>query len=87
LTEKGKYIFTLSFYDRQIEFIKLILSHTAFNETLKKYFKNAGMPSKDEIVEIMKGSKLYNIGSDSTHSRRASTITGWINWIMDQREE
>jgi hypothetical protein len=87
LTEKGKHIFTLPFYDRQIEFIKLILSHAVFKETLKICFGNGGMPGKNEIVEIMKKSKLYHIDSDSTYFRRASTITGWINWIMSQIEE
>ncbi|MDR1525259.1 MAG: transcriptional regulator [Tannerella sp.] len=87
LTEKGKRIFTLPFYDRQIEFIKIILSHTAFKETLKNYFRNGEMPGKNEIAEIMKRSNLYRINSDSTYFRRASTITGWINWIMSQIEE
>ena len=45
------------------------------------------MPSKDNIVKIMKKSKLHNVGSDSTYFRRASTIVGWINWIMNQIEE
>jgi hypothetical protein len=45
------------------------------------------MPSKNEIIEIMKISKLYKIDSDATFFRRASTITGWINWIMNQIEE
>ncbi|MDR2382645.1 MAG: transcriptional regulator [Prevotellaceae bacterium] len=87
LTEKGKRIFTLSFYDRQIEFIKIILSHLVFKKTLKICFENGEMPCKNEIVEIMKKSKLYNIGSDSTYFRRASTVTGWINWIVNQIEE
>jgi hypothetical protein len=87
LTEQGGRIFTLSFYDRQVEFIKLILSHTAFKETLKTFFRNGEMPGKDEIVEIMKKSTLYKVNSDSTYFRRASTITGWINWIVTQIEE
>ena len=35
----------------------------------------------------MKKAKLYNIGSDDTYKRRASTILGWINWIINQIEE
>jgi hypothetical protein len=42
---------------------------------------------KQFIVEIMKNSKLYNIDSDSTYFRRASTILGWINWILKQIKE
>lgn len=43
------------------------------------------MPTKENIVEIMKKSKLRKVGSDSTYFRRAST--GWIYWIMNQIEE
>jgi hypothetical protein len=87
LTEKGKRMFTLPFYDRQIEFIKIILSHAVFKETLKICLRNGEMPDKNEIVEIMKRSKLYNVNSSSTYFRRASTVTGWLNWILNQIEE
>jgi hypothetical protein len=87
LTAKGHYLFTLSIVDRQIEFVKLILSHTAFKETLKLYLDRGAVPSKEEIVEIMKKSNLYKVDSDSTYFRRASTILSWINWILGQVEE
>lgn len=87
LTVKGKQVFGVNLIDRQKEFIKIIISHSAFKQTLKLYLENGEMPNKEEIVEIMKKSKLYKVGSDSTYFRRASTITGWINWIMNQIEE
>lgn len=87
LTAKGNQVFNLNIIDRQKEFVKLIISHLSFKQTLKLYLENGEMPSKEVIVEIMKSSKLHNVGSDSTYFRRASTITGWINWIMTQVEE
>lgn len=87
LTKLGKQIFAINIIDRQKEFVKLILSQKAFKNTLKLNLKNGVMPSKDEIVEIMKKSKLHKVDSDSTYNRRASTISGWINWILDQIEE
>lgn len=87
LTKKGQQVFNLNLIDRQKEFVKLIVSHLAFKQTLRLYLLNGEMPSKENIVEIMKKSKLYNIGSNSTYFRRASTITGWTNWIMNQIEE
>lgn len=86
LTPKGKQVFNLNIIDRQKEFVKQIVSHKAFKETLKLYLDNGEMPNKEIIVEIMKRSKLYNVGSDSTYLRRASTIIGWINWILSQIE-
>jgi hypothetical protein len=87
LTKNGQRLFNLSITERQIEFIKLILSYSAFNKTLKLYFEQSEIPSKEQIVEIMKGSNLYRVRADDTFERRSSTISGWINWILNQIEE
>ncbi len=87
LTKLGKQIFSINIIDRQKEFVKLILSKKAFKNTLKQNLKKGEMLTKDEIVEIMKKSNLHKIDSDSTYYRRASTISGWINWVIDQVEE
>lgn len=87
LTTKCKFLFKLAIVNRQREFVKLILSHTPFKKTLELYFEKSGPPSKEEIVEIMKDSNLYEVHSENTFQRRASTILGWINWIMGLIEE
>ena len=35
------------------------------------------------MIEIMKYCDLYKIESESTYKRRASTIRGWVEWILD----
>jgi hypothetical protein len=87
LTTQGQRLFAHSLADRQLEFVKLILSHATFKTTLNLYFDKGSSPDKDEIVEIMAKSKIYNVESNSTFHRRASTIIGWISWILDQVEE
>jgi hypothetical protein len=87
LTKSGHQLFSLSIVDRQIEFVKLILSHSVFKKALMMYFEFGNIPNKGEIVELMKGSNLFHIDSDVTYFRRASTISGWINWILAQIEE
>ena len=87
LTSKGKQVFKLNLIDRQKEFIKLIISHSVFINTLKLSLENGELPDKEIIVEIMKRSKLYHVNSDSTYFRRASTVIGWVNWILNQIEE
>jgi len=77
----------MSIVERQLEFVKLVLSHGAFNGTLKLYFEKSDIPSKDEVVEIMKKSALYNIDSEETYRRRASTVISWVNWILVLVEE
>ena len=40
-----------------------------------------------QIVEIMKRSKLYKIDSEQTYRRRASTVLSWTNWVLELIEE
>lgn len=87
LSAKGKALFKGDINHRRVAFIELILSKNAFNETLKLYLIKASKPTSEEIVEIMKQSKLNNVESESTYYRRASTIVKWINWIVEQIEE
>ena len=87
LTEKGRTIFSKDINERRMLLIEAILAKNAFRETLKLYFSKAEMPNREEIVRIMRNSNLYRVGSDSTYERRASTISGWINWVVNQLEE
>lgn len=82
LSENGIRIFNLPIIERQLEFVKLILSHSVFKNTLNLYFEKGDVPTKDEIVEIMRNAQLYKINSEHTYKRRASTIISWINWIL-----
>jgi hypothetical protein len=87
LSKEGFRIFNLPIIERQLEFVKLILSYEVFNEVLKLYFRTASVPPKDEIIKIMKYSKLYNVNSDETYRRRSSTVISWLNWILELIEE
>ncbi|WP_031517576.1 type II restriction enzyme [Desulfofalx alkaliphila] len=83
LTDEGQRLFKLKYKPRQLRLVELILSHKAFYETFKLCINQGDMPSRDEIVKIMKASKLYNVRSEDTFYRRASSISGWINWILE----
>lgn len=84
LTNRGHKLFYRNIIDRQKEFVKLIVAHSAFKQTLQLHLDNGEMPNIEQIVEIMKQSKLYKIKSEDTYRRRASTITSWLNWIIAQ---
>ncbi len=84
LTNRGHKLFYRNIIDRQKEFVKLIVAHSAFKQTLQLHLDNGEMPNVEQIVEIMKQSKLYKIKSEDTYRRRASTITSWLNWIIAQ---
>ena len=83
LTQLGRKILNLRYKQRQLEFVKLILEHKVFYEYLRLYFERVEKPIIIDAVEIMKKCNLYNIESDSTYRRRASTIRGWVEWILD----
>lgn len=81
LTSKGKKILSLRYKQRQIAFCECILSHKVFAEALRLWFRQ-GKISKMEIVSLMKTNNIYNIEKESTYLRRASTIKGWLEWII-----
>lgn len=72
----------MGYKKRQLCFCSLILPYKAYSATFYEYMQTGIMPSTEAIVQIMKNSNLFNIGSDSTYKRRASTIKGWLNWIL-----
>ena len=86
ISELGRKLLNLSYIDRQLEFVKLILSHKVFNETMKSTLEDAVIPDKEAIISLMKRNNLYNIGkkieNPTTYGRRASSIRGWIDWIF-----
>ena len=82
ISDQGQRILRLNFKQRQLAYCKAILSHRVFYQALRSYFGSGVMPSVEAIVEIMQHAELYNIGKDSTFERRASTVRGWLNWIV-----
>lgn len=86
LSEKGKELFNVSFKNRQLEYVKAVLKHEVFNKVFKDCIEFYQMPVRTKIVEYMKETNLYNINSEETFKRRASTISGWINWILELYE-
>ena len=82
LSEKGHRIMNLPYRERQLAIASQILDHRPFRETLRLHLKNGVMPDKKIISQIMKDSNLYGVASDSTYTRRASTVMNWVSWIL-----
>jgi hypothetical protein len=81
LSELGNRIMKLNYKQRQLALCKCILEHKVFYEVFL-LCQGGNIPDRNTIVQIMKHSDLYKIGSDSTYIRRSSTVGGWINWIL-----
>lgn len=87
LSNCGHHIMGLEYKERQLSLVKQILVHKVFNETLKLHLKYGEMPDKQTIINIMKNSNLYKVEADSTFFRRSSTVSSWINWILEIIED
>ncbi|MDR3063516.1 MAG: hypothetical protein LBU40_05190, partial [Methanobrevibacter sp.] len=81
LTENGKEIFNLEKNIRDLYLSKLILQHPIFNKTMEYYIKHNTIPKNYIIVDFMK--ELNVILSEITLLRRSSTVSQWINWILE----
>ena len=80
LTPTGFGIMNLDIKLRNEKIINQILKHKPFYDVYKYYFENKELPSKEIISEIIK--RYVPNMSDVTINRRASTIKGWIQWII-----
>lgn len=83
LSPKGKNIFNLRYRERQLKYVELILQHKAFRECFKECLISSEIPTRNEVVKIMEKSEVYRVESYNTYKRRASTVTGWVNWIIE----
>lgn len=83
LTKKGDRIMGLPYRQRQLELCASILEHDVFRQILARSLDMGSVPPTTDIIEVMKQCNLYNMNGEATYYRRSSTITGWINWILD----
>lgn len=81
LSEHGRRLMRLNYKQRQLALCKSILEHKVFYNVFS-FCQYGSIPDRNVIVKIMKESNLYKVESESTYVRRASTVSGWINWML-----
>ena len=82
LTVMGNHLFELPYRERQLAIASRILEHRVFNRVLKVRLQCGEMPDRKTIMQIMKECLPYRVEAESTYYRRASTVMGWVNWIL-----
>lgn len=87
LTKKGEMIFKDPIVLRNIKIIELILSFEVFNKSLDLYLSQAEPPLIEDIVKIMENIEFKRSMNKTTIKRRAGTVKGWINWILESCNE
>ncbi len=87
LTERGERLMGLDLRQRRLGLAEAILEHGAFNEVFRLWLARGQAPDAGEVVHIMRRSRLYRVGSDSTYARRASSLLRWLGWIFSIVED
>ena len=84
LSKHGYFVMSQHPQKRNIELVRCILQHQIFHDCLTAWLEKEESLSKEEIMHIMcKGNEKMALGSDKTRKRRASTVRGWIEWILE----
>lgn len=80
ITPLGRQLLKLPYKARQLEYVKLIMKHRIFNEIFGLALKCGEVPDKKFIAGRM---RELNICSEKLLQRRASSVRGWLNWILN----
>ncbi|EJO7700312.1 hypothetical protein IV75_GL001621 [Carnobacterium maltaromaticum] len=84
ITKKGVSILKIKDTKKgKLEIVKEILSCNIFNECMRKTLNEGEIISKKEAKLIIKKWIKGEVIGKETMDRRASTIRGWINWILN----
>lgn len=81
LTPLGKRIFKMNYKERQLRIVNLILKHKIFADFFDLILQTGCMPNKAQIEEKMLSLHVCNRGE--TLTRRANSVSGWLNWIFN----
>ena len=81
LSDKGRSIFELNVYQRNLNICKCILEHEILYKIFIDCLSNNSI-SKNNIVDIMLKYDL-NLNSMVTIKRRAGCISSWMHWIFN----
>lgn len=87
LSTKGLKIFMKSEKEKNLSLVHLILEHKPFYDVFRMYLENNKIPHVNEIFLILKENNIYNISSDVTLKRRATSVRSWIKWIVNLYED
>lgn len=84
ITRKGKHILqTKDKKSGKLEIVSDILSDPVFNDCMKLTLKEGEIVSKSLAKNVIRKYVADNSINEITINRRASSIRGWLNWILN----
>ena len=82
ITRLGKMISLANTKNRNKMVTKAMITHRVFNDALRYAInKKEKIISTNECEEIMRKYDIFD--KDKMYKRRASTVKGWINWVLN----
>jgi len=83
LTTEAKTIMSLSYKKKHLALMKKILECPIFNKAFGIFMNCKQLPDKQSICSIMTLANFHKQINDTTIERRASTVLGWLKWMID----
>lgn len=80
LTRMGEMILDLKYRDRQLAYAALMFRHEIFHRLFELAYSSGMLPDKEYVISVMLELNVCNDGA--TVRRRASSVIGWLSWIM-----
>ncbi len=80
LSNRGRFIFELNEYERDLELCRCLFEHTVFHNVFSVYLEK-NVINLECIIEIMYDHNL-NISNPQVYRRRGKTVLSWINWVI-----
>ena len=87
LSSLGKSIMAQHHRERMLSIMRCMFRHAVFRRSFELMLHDGSPPTVNQIFDIMLEYTLYNVNSDVTRHRRASSVRGWLLWILEQTQE
>lgn len=82
LTDFGNEMLNKPWKERNMMMVEAIARHNIFNYFIRQYLDNQERPERTEIIKWL-GNNIGKMNTDNeTPSRRAATVLGWMDWII-----
>lgn len=82
LTEIGVSLCRMTYKERQLKLVSLMVEHRIFADFFDYVIDNNGeLPSKQQVCDKMR--ELNVCKSESTMERRACSVLSWLKWIFN----
>lgn len=86
LSDLGQSIVEMRYYDRILELARLLFRHAVFHDAFADMIqRNSMKPDKNLVMSLMRKYQVCN-DTPSMIKRRASSVCGWLRWLVSNCE-